>query len=851
MRFIPTTYWWVVTTAIKNLFPWPEFETGLLGEQYQHLKVHTRDGVFTINSDGTLRRDSTDFTGEQTGQTYDSEQDTRGGQVLSITGSNFDDTLRGDAQTNVFDGRAGRDVYEGRNGQDIYILGATAPGQDVKVINNSATDRQQDTIEIGVARNELDLAQVGQDLYLISANATQPTGENAAEWEAIAYGVVQQFFAGADHQHLNLRTIDGGQYALQVNGDDGQVNLIPLELQTTAGERLDLRDFPDTTTATDRPNNDQNDVIIGNGLNNTLTSNGGNDRLRGRGGQDTYILRRTDGDAPREVTIDNRASDLASDLLYIETDGVNLSDPVRDGDDLILSDGGAFAEIRIPDWFQDDTARHLQIATQDNYLFSLEERDGEGYLVLERVDFSELTSGQRFDASVNPGDRIDYTHAEIRGTQYSDELVGGNGNNTIIPNGGYDLITGGEGYDFYQVDLTVPNTDEYSPHSIGINNFAEDGLLDTVYLANVNYEEVLPGVVFGDLYLAQVSDANERTSLNNTLPSFFVSPFLDGSSPPDTVRISRWTEGEDYRHVQFATADGVTFTLEATGADGNAVTRDDFILTGLDRHDATSTQAIDLTQAPYQRVESFRGAEDYGNTITGNELANNLVGGAQADTLRSGAGDDHVLAGAGNDVLYGDGGNDNLNGGEGDDRFYLDADHNTVVGGGGIDTVDYSALASDIHIDVDLQLGVTLKTNGNEDPLLRFQTDLLSHIENVVASNQDSILRGSETDNILTGGSGDDRLTGHSGNDTLTGGGGADAFFFTEDSAGVDTITDFEVGIDTFDISALNLGTSDFNALLATAEQTGSDVLLTLTNNHQIHIQGVEIASLTASGFTL
>ena len=835
----------------QELVPLARIRNWFIGEQYQHLKFHTRDGVFTINSDGTLRRDSVDLSGTTTGQTYDSREDTHGGQVLSLTGSNFDDTLRGDAQTNVFDGRAGRDVYEGRNGQDIYILGATAPGQDVKIINNSASDRQQDTIEIGVARDELALAQVGQDLYLVSANAAQPTGENAAEWEAIAYGVVQQFFVGADHQHLNLRTGDGGHYALQVNGSSEQVNLIPLELQTTAGESLDLRDFPDTTTATDRPNNAENDVIIGNSLDNTLTSNGGNDRLRGRAGQDTYILRRTDGDELREVTIDNRASDLASDLLYIETDGVNLSNPVRDGDDLILSDGDAFAEIRITDWFQDDTARHLQVATQDNYVFSLEDRDGEGYLVLERVDFSDLTRGQRFDASVNPGDRIDYTHAEIRGTQYSDELVGGSGNNTIIPNGGYDLVTGGEGYDFYQVDLTAPNTDEYSPHSIGINNFAEDGLLDTVYLANVNYEEILPGVVFGDLYLAQVSDPNERASLNNTLPSFFVSPFLDGSSPPDTVSISRWSEGESYRHVQFVTADGVTFTVEATGGDGNAVTRDDFILTGLDRRDATSAQAIDLTQAPYQRVESFRGAADQSNTITGNELANNLVGGAQADTIRSGAGDDHVLAGGGNDTLYGDGGNDNLNGGEGDDRFYLDADHNTVIGGGGIDTVDYSSLSSDIHIDVDLQLGVTLKTNGNVDPLLRFQTDLLSHIENVVASNQDSILRGSETDNILTGGSGRDRLTGHGGNDTLTGGGGADAFFFTEDSAGVDTITDFEVGTDTFDISALNLGTSDLNALLATAEQTGNDVLLTLTNDHQVHIQGIQVASLTVSNFTL
>ena len=105
--------------------------------------------------------------------------------------------------------------------------------------------------------------------------------------------------------------------------------------------------------------------------------------------------------------------------------------------------------------------------------------------------------------------------------------------------------------------------------------------------------------------------------------------------------------------------------------------------------------------------------------------------------------------------------------------------HNTVIGGGGNDTVDYTGLALDIHVDIDLQLGVTLKTNGNSDPQLRFQTDLLSTTLKMRRHlHQDSILRGSETDNILVGGNGQDSLTGHGGNDMLTGGAEADVFFF-------------------------------------------------------------------------
>ena len=151
--------------------------------------------------------------------------------------------------------------------------------------------------------------------------------------------------------------------------------------------------------------------------------------------------------------------------------------------------------------------------------------------MLDRVDFTQVTRRQNFDASMDPSERIDYSHVEIRGTSFTENLVGGSGNNTIIANS-HDFITGGDGYDFYQVDLTAANIDEFGYHSVGINNFATDGLLDTVYLDNINYEEILPGVLFGDLYLAQVSDSGQRSAFNNTLSTYVVSPFLEGSFSP-------------------------------------------------------------------------------------------------------------------------------------------------------------------------------------------------------------------------------------------------------------------------------------------------------------------------------
>ncbi|MHA6325996.1 M10 family metallopeptidase [Roseivivax sp. CAU 1753] len=52
-----------------------------------------------------------------------------------------------------------------------------------------------------------------------------------------------------------------------------------------------------------------------------------------------------------------------------------------------------------------------------------------------------------------------------------------------------------------------------------------------------------------------------------------------------------------------------------------------------------------------------------------------------------------------------------------------------------------------------------------------------------------------------TGGSGNDALIGNAADNTLTGGAGADTFIFVKGQAGYDTITDFEKGVDKFDVS--------------------------------------------------
>lgn len=76
----------------------------------------------------------------------------------------------------------------------------------------------------------------------------------------------------------------------------------------------------------------------------------------------------------------------------------------------------------------------------------------------------------------------------------------------------------------------------------------------------------------------------------------------------------------------------------------------------------------------------------------------------------------------------------------------------------------------------------------------------------------DDILLGGADDDILNGGVGEDFLSGGSGTDTLTGGADEDLFHFANDGS-LDTVTDFEVGVDELDLSDFfGFDLTDFNA---------------------------------------
>ena len=169
------------------------------------------------------------------------------------------------------------------------------------------------------------------------------------------------------------------------------------------------------------------------------------------------------------------------------------------------------------------------------------------------------------------------------------------------------------------------------------------------------------------------------------------------------------------------------------------------------------------------------------------------------------------------DVLVGGSGSDTLDGGDGDDTLMGGPGADHLIGGTGIDTASYA--------NASIGVTVNLSTGGVTNDA---QGDTYSGIENLLGSNYGDILNGDGFANTIDGGAGDDyvfgqggadRLIGGAGEDTIRGGvgndvliGGAgddrltgdesDPLTFAADqfvlvpNGGVDTITDFQTGLD-------------------------------------------------------
>lgn len=221
-------------------------------------------------------------------------------------------------------------------------------------------------------------------------------------------------------------------------------------------------------------------------------------------------------------------------------------------------------------------------------------------------------------------------------------------------------------------------------------------------------------------------------------------------------------------------------------------------------------------------------------------------------SLGSAAAFDNVIGGALDDMLTGNSlvnslrglsGSDIMTGLAGNDLYVFDpalspeVDRVIEIFGEGTDRLDFSSLAADDGVSVDLSGGIVIATHTNRE--VRGLTSG-QDIENVTGGSGNDVLVGNSRANTLVGNSGNDTIVGNDGDDTLEGGAGNDSlsgglnndmYLFDADSPlGSDTLTETGSGTDTLDLSSTTTQAIKISLALTSAQVVNANLTVSLTS---------------------
>ena len=723
--------------------------------------------------------------------------------IENVTGSEFNDTLTGNASDNVLDGLEGANLLVASAGNDTLKGSNFGERGDFNQVDYSAGTTPL-TVNLGVTDS---LGTV------TSSTFGTDTLQN-----------IDRIFGGSGDDVFTRGTLHQGNFGSFVefeglggndtfNGVSGQSMRVGYSRSTSAvtvdlsaGTALDGFGGTDTIANASQ--------VRGSAFDDVLTGSAGAgfsfERFRGQAGDDI---------------IDGGTGEDQADYLNSPTGvSVNLSTGLA-----LDGFGGTDTLTNIERVRGSDQADIIIGDANNNQLRGEQGADIlDGGAGVDTADFTSNTTGG-VTANLTTGEAIDQTGGvdtlinleNLIGSSGNDTLTGDSGVNTITSGRGNDRIFGSDGNDaligiFGGVSGTDFNQVDYSagtsPVTINLGVFnafgtatsAEFGtdtlqVVDkviggsgadvftagTLHAGNFGLFNVFEGLAGNDTITSNGSTRIDYIRSTGGVAVTFgatgTGSASDGFGDTDTlfnvtrVRGSNFSDsfvgsdlgtfeefrpgaGDDFVDGGGGSSDEVRYSSAATG-----VTIDlsaGAIVTFSDGFGATDTVT---------NVERIRGS-GFRDNLTGDANANRLRGDGGDDTLVGNAGADTLDGGSGNDVLDGGSSADSVSGGDGDDTLIgtFDEAIDTYNGGSGKDVVDYSALAVALAVDL------TAQTVGYVFGGTTGIVDSLVGIEAVIGGSIADAMVGSTGADSLEGGAGDDRIFGDEGDDDLFGGLGND-----------------------------------------------------------------------------
>ena len=586
----------------------------------------------------------------------------------NLTGSDYADTLIGDANANVIKGGAGDDILVGGGGADV--LDGGAGNNTVSYNQNFARNGTFDTasgwttgtgvsISGGAAQATNAGIVVYEDMglqsghtysisfdYVKTAGTALRLGNGIVSYENVFYttgvlstsGTVTTTFTVGNVTHSNYLLIDASSRVFTGTIDNVVVHeIIATGVNVNLGNATQSGGDAQGDTLTNFENiigSSAADTLTGDALVNTIDGAEGDDVIDGAGGAD------------------------------IITGGAGNDTVVVRGTEVSVDGGGG-----------SDTIKLAAGSTYTVNLANADQTSGDTAIVtnFENIDASAMT-----------------TAVTLTGNASANVLTGGSGDDVLIGGAGADTLIGGAGSD------TVTYAASTAAVTVNLN-------LTTAQVSTGDASgDILSGIenIVGTAY----SDTLTGDANANTFVGSLGSDIVDGGAGIDTIDYSAATSAitvdltntTGYQTV-YSTArvwianveniKGSAYNDTLTGdANDNSIeggAGNDIISGGAGNDTATyltATAGVTVSLATAATQNTFGAGIDTLSSIE------NLTGSAFADTLVGDVGANILKGGAGNDILIGGAGADTIDGGTGNNTVSYDDTRNVVLNSGFDDT---------------------------------------------------------------------------------------------------------------------------------------------------------------------
>lgn len=514
-----------------------------------------------------------------------------------------------------------------------------------------------------------------------------------------------------------------------------------------------------------------NDIIRGGDGNDLIFGDTGNDRIYGEGGDDTLYGGDNDDRIHGGAGNDEIHGGAGNDKLH----GHNDDDIITggDGNDNITGGNGNDA------LFGDAGADSLSGGAGNDTLDGGADNDllygGGGADIINGGDGNDVLSGDAGDDVLRGDDGTDSLFGcdgndEMHGGADNDYLHGGAGNDTLNGDGGADILVGAAG-----ADILNGGAGNDVLHGHGINSNTAYNLLkvnpDVVFnsVTNSFYQHVNTPLTYANALAAATGATlngitGHLVNITNAIENTYIDDLIAGNGDiwlggTDETTEGRWiwengaeAEMNFWNGAVAGTAPGSAYQNWAAGEPNDYSTGEDYIQfrdSGTTWNDnggpSNSTLTLDYI------IEWDAGLMNDDNAV------DTIDGGAGDDMIYGYGGNDVLFGGNDNDILFGGNGNDTLDGGSGTDALYGGSGNDTLDGGSGVDTL-YGGTGSDTasFASSNSAITVSLITNiatGNG-------TDTLISIENILGSDNNDTIIGSNAAHTLNGGAGNDTIIG-------------------------------------------------------------------------------------------